>query len=109
MTQALHIAGLASLLLASAGPASALQVFQAGGNSAASVQATVDAFRQVLGTNNGTGPGGFASGRRKINWDAVSDALSDPNFMPAALPRRPARFHLPRCNSTTRNASRRFG
>jgi hypothetical protein len=48
---------------------------------AASIQATVDAFRQSLGTNNGVG-GVFTSGRREINWDGVPDTLSAPDLLP---------------------------
>ena len=45
-------------------------VFQAAGPDAASIQATVDAFRAELGeVNNGNAPGPLASGRREINWD----------------------------------------
>jgi len=45
-------------------------VFQAAGPDAASIQATVDAFRIELGeVNNGNAPGPLASGRREINWD----------------------------------------
>jgi hypothetical protein len=45
-------------------------VFQAAGPTAASIQASVDAFRAALGgTNNGNAPGPLAEGRREINWD----------------------------------------
>jgi len=45
-------------------------VFQVAGPDAASIQATVDAFRIELGeVNNGNAPGPLASGRREINWD----------------------------------------
>jgi hypothetical protein len=45
-------------------------VFSAAGADAASVLATVDAFRAVLGDpNNGTTAGSQPSGRREINWD----------------------------------------
>ena len=45
--------------------------FSVGGDSsAASIQATVDAFRTALGDpNNGNAPGPLAGGRREINWD----------------------------------------
>jgi hypothetical protein len=40
------------------------------GADAATLQATVDAFRNAVGNpNNGNAPGPFASGRREINWD----------------------------------------
>ena len=45
-------------------------VFQAAGPDAASIQATVDAFRAELGeVNNSNASGPLASGRREINWD----------------------------------------
>jgi len=45
-------------------------VFSASGAAAASIQATVDAFRATLGSpNHGNAPGPLASGRREINWD----------------------------------------
>lgn len=52
-------------------PAAAAPVtFSAAGADAASIQATVDAFRTALGApNNGNTPGPLASGRREINWD----------------------------------------
>ena len=44
--------------------------FSAAGPNAASIQATVDAFRTALGNpNNGNNPGPLGSGRREINWD----------------------------------------
>lgn len=45
-------------------------VFQAAGPTAASIQASVEAYRLALGgNNNGIAPGPIASGRREINWD----------------------------------------
>src|SRR5262249_10361357 len=44
-------------------------VYSAAGSTPASIQATVDAFRAVLGTNNGNTLGPLAAGRREINWD----------------------------------------
>jgi hypothetical protein len=42
----------------------------ASGDSAADIQAAVDAFRAALGEpNNGNDPGPLANGRREINWD----------------------------------------
>ena len=67
--------------VASAAP----QVFEASGATPADIQTQVDAFRASLGgQNNGIGNGGkFTDGRREINWDAVPDAFSAPNLMPA--------------------------
>jgi len=45
---------------------------------------SVEAFRELLGEpNNGGTPGSQPSGRREINWDAVPDGQSAPNFLPA--------------------------
>ena len=57
-------------------------VFSAAGKAPSDIQASVDAFRNFLGANNGVG-GTFGGGRREINWDGVPDALSAPNNMPA--------------------------
>src|SRR5438105_10070295 len=81
--------GLVRLLLAvvamSAYPlaqASAI-LFSASGPNPAAIQATVDAFRTALGTLNPNVTGSFDTGRREINWDAVPDAFSAPNNLPA--------------------------
>src|SRR5206468_5972440 len=60
------------------------QVFEASGATPADIQTAVDAFRNFgdFGTNNGAG-GTFPHGRREINWDAVPDARSAPNLLPA--------------------------
>ena len=60
------------------------QVFEASGATPADIQATVDGFRNFgdFGTNNGVG-GTFPHGRREIKWDAVPDARSAPNLLPA--------------------------
>jgi hypothetical protein len=45
-------------------------VFQAAGPNAASIQASLDAYRLALGgDNNGIAKGPLANGRREINWD----------------------------------------
>ena len=45
-------------------------VFQAAGPTAASIQASLDAYRHELGgDNNGVAPGPIKIGRREINWD----------------------------------------
>lgn len=57
-------------------------VRQGSGANGAAIQAIVDQFRADLGgTNNGVG-GSFKTGRREINWDAVPDSFSAPNFLP---------------------------
>ena len=58
-------------------------IFSASGANAASIQATVDAFRASLGALNANVAGSFGSGRREINWDGVPDALAAPNNLPA--------------------------
>lgn len=58
------------------------QVFSAAGTSADSIRSAVDAFRKVLGPANPAGPAQDPEGRREINWDGVSDAVSAPNSFP---------------------------
>jgi hypothetical protein len=69
----------------SGGNKPAVNVQQAAGTSAAAIQAAVDAYRADLGAlNPNPNPAvSFPSGRREINWDAVPDALSSPNAIPA--------------------------
>src|SRR5262245_66654442 len=62
--------------------AAAAEVFEATGAIPDDIQATVDAFRAFLGTNNGVG-GSFPDGRREINWDAVPADFAAPNNLPA--------------------------
>src|SRR5262249_9038780 len=58
-------------------------VRSAAGADPASIQATVDQFRNDLGgSNNGVG-NSFATGRREINWDGVPDNFAAPNNLPA--------------------------
>jgi len=57
-------------------------VFSAAGKTPSDIQASVDAFRNFLGANNGVG-GTFGGGRREINWDGVPDAFAAPNNLPA--------------------------
>jgi len=57
-------------------------VFEASGATPADIQATVDAYRTVLGPLNPNVVGSFPSGRREINWDGVPDAFSAPNNLP---------------------------
>lgn len=73
-------------------------VFQAAGLTAASIQSTVDAYREALGDpNNGNNPGPIADGRREINWDGGgSDATTDPvTPFDVFLNTRGARFTTP--------------
>jgi len=55
-----------------------LRVVRASGD----VRTAVDRFRRLLGADNGGAPGGRATGRREINWDAVPDELAAPNALP---------------------------
>ena len=44
----------------------------------------MDQFRAALGDpDNGGEPGAHATGRREIDWDAVTDEFAAPNFLPA--------------------------
>jgi hypothetical protein len=73
--------------VALAGPASAASFtkIQGAAGGAAGLQGTVDAYRSLLGADNGSTPGSVGSGRREIDWDAVPDAISSPNLMPRDL------------------------
>jgi hypothetical protein len=63
------------MVLSATGVAQAMEIiFSASGPDAASITATVNAFRTDLGTLN--------SGRREINWDGVPAGSSDPNLLP---------------------------
>jgi len=70
---------LSSPTISSAAPV----VFQASGATPADIQVAVDDFRAFLGPLNPNVAGSFPSGRREINWDAVPDAFSAPNNLPA--------------------------
>jgi hypothetical protein len=52
------------------------------GPDAASIQASVDAFRADLGALNPNVAGSLGAGRREINWDGVPAAASSPNAFP---------------------------
>src|SRR5262245_27608534 len=67
----LMMAGIVGLvmLVRPAEVAAAGIVFSASGSDPASIQATVDAYRLVLGDNNGTAGVPQTDGRREINWD----------------------------------------
>ena len=54
------------------------QVITGAGN----IQAAIDEYRTLLGTNNGSAVGTQNGGRREINWDGVPDSLAAPYFLP---------------------------
>lgn len=67
---------------ASAAPTAML--FETAGVSAAAITPMRDAFRSAIGGGVVAGANGsFGGVRREINWDAVPDARSDPNLLPA--------------------------
>ena len=62
--------GFAMFVFAGIGSAAPATVFQSAGPDVASIQSTVDQFRNALGgANNGNTPGPLTGGRREINWD----------------------------------------
>jgi hypothetical protein len=73
-----------TVLVMAALPVSAGAIsFEAAGPDAASIQATVDAFRAALGNpNNANAPGPLFTGRREINWDGggVATTISPTPF-----------------------------
>src|SRR5262245_49431655 len=78
------------------------KVFQAAGPNSASIQSTVDAFRDMLGANNGIGapPQPLTTGRREINWDGGNAANTTTSLTPTPvldqfLVGRGARFTTP--------------
>ncbi len=73
----------AVLAAASSTVGAAAVVLSAAGTDVASIQGTVDNFRNTLGTNNLAQSGSFGTGRREINWDGVPDAVAAPNNLPA--------------------------
>lgn len=46
------------------------------------IQAALDEYRALLGTNNGGAAVTHATGRREISWDGVPDSLAAPYFLP---------------------------
>jgi hypothetical protein len=53
-------------------------------SGAGDINAVVDEYRSLLGSDNGVEPGSKGpSGYREINWDGVPDELAAPNFMPS--------------------------
>lgn len=80
-----HVGGVAVPVLALSivsGTCMAQVVVSGSGADAPSIQATVDAYRALLGDSNGGGPGSACEGRREINWDGAPDSLSAPNLFP---------------------------
>ena len=69
-------------------------VFQAAGPTVASIQSMVDAFRAVLGDNNGNVTGPLPGGRREINWDGGGSTATSivPTPFDGFLLNRGARF-----------------
>jgi len=61
-----------------------VKVFQAAGPNPASIQSTVDKFRDAIGGNNNpNGPGpADGSGRREINWDGGGSTATQPGPTP---------------------------
>ncbi len=54
--------------------------------SSGAIEASVDAFRALLGNpNNGAAPGPHATGRREINWDGVPAAVTNVVHFPNAF------------------------
>jgi hypothetical protein len=71
------------LVVLAYGETSLAQLVRTGaGVDAAAIQAVVDQYRADLGTLNPNVVGSLGTGRREINWDGVSDALSAPNDLP---------------------------
>src|SRR3712207_1923036 len=72
----------AAALGAATAPAAAQEGYQAAGGDPAAIQATVDEFREALGTLNPNTAGTRFFGRREINWDGVPDRFAAPNALP---------------------------
>ena len=66
--------------------------FEASGDDAAAIQASVDAFRTALGNpNNGNVAGPLPGGRREINWDGGGVTTTRPAQTPGCVPGQPIR------------------
>jgi hypothetical protein len=61
-------------------PPARFLVYSAAGSDATAIAPVVDAFRNVLGTNNGNALGSQPNGRREINWDSGGDAANATMF-----------------------------
>ncbi len=78
---AVFVVSVASVLSASS--LSAQTVITIAGADAPAIQASVDAFRNLLGTLNPNDPGSVGSGRREIHWDSIADSQADPSLLPS--------------------------
>jgi hypothetical protein len=58
-------------------------VFEASGAAQTDILTELNAFRAFLGNPNNIAGPPSATGHREINWDAVPDAFSAPNLLPA--------------------------
>src|SRR5688572_18203807 len=54
--------------------------YSASGSDATAIAPVVDAFRNVLGTNNGNALGSQPNGRREISWDGGGDGANATMF-----------------------------
>jgi hypothetical protein len=63
-----------------AGIAAFVQTSAGGDSNPATIQATVDGFRNTLGNpNNASNPGPLSGGRREINWDGGGAVVATPS------------------------------
>jgi hypothetical protein len=85
MKRLVLITAMALALSSPTTSSAATVVFEASGETPADIQGAVDDFRDFLGPLNPNQVGSFPSGRREINWDAVPDAFSAPNNLPAGF------------------------
>jgi hypothetical protein len=61
-------------------PGARFVAYSASGSDATAIALVVDAFRNVLGTNNADALGSQPNGRREINWDGGGDAANATMF-----------------------------